>query len=407
MITYNFHVRKSCRTKYNIEESLFTVTGDLIIANFYQARLLAQKINEQRIKEGKADLQVAPGMINGLGLLHEIFHYLIRLYETKENPGVFKRSIDHLTKNIGTDKLDQLLLNYLRDFPTTGILKEKITPEEYLAGTTGGKLNREIIIEELILLNLSNENPAAVPLEELFSDKELALKTSYLKFISETERFFVNEKPFGPSNLPLTHFLKVPLKSNPLSIEAQLDFVREQWGIYIYDKFNDRLLSGKDLIHEDNMLFIKHFGFGKPSPPVPSYEFDRDYFDALRRRLEAGEKLSDEEMLYYHSETERFTADIDWMPRVVMIAKNIFVWMFQLSRKYDRIINRLDQIPDEELDNLARWNFTALWLIGLWERSTASKKIKQYMGNPEAAASAYSLFDYVIADELGGESCFQ
>ena len=51
-----------------------------------------------------------------------------------------------------------------------------------------------------------------------------------------------------------------------------------------------------------------------------------------------------------------------------------------LSEKYEREIKRLDQIPDEELDTLARWNFTALWLIGIWERSSASQKNKTYDG---------------------------
>jgi len=41
---------------------------------------------------------------------------------------------------------------------------------------------------------------------------------------------------------------------------------------------------------------------------------------------------------------------------------------------------------------LARRGFNALWLIGVWERSKASQRIKQLTGNPEAAASAYSLF---------------
>ena len=84
-----------------------------------------------------------------------------------------------------------------------------------------------------------------------------------------------------------------------------------------------------------------------------------------------------------------FTASVPYV-----IAKNIFVWLHQLSEKYGYEINTLDQIPDEELDQLAEWNFTALWLIGLWERSNASKQIKQIMGNPEAAASAYSLYEY-------------
>jgi hypothetical protein len=60
----------------------------------------------------------------------------------------------------------------------------------------------------------------------------------------------------------------------------------------------------------------------------------------------------------------------------------------------------------EELDQLARWGFNALWLIGVWERSPASSEIKQRMGNPEAAASAYSLYDYTIAEDLGGEAAY-
>jgi glycosidase len=51
--------------------------------------------------------------------------------------------------------------------------------------------------------------------------------------------------------------------------------------------------------------------------------------------------------------------------------------------------------------------FTGLWLIGLWERSFASQKIKQRCGNPEAVPSAYSLYDYVIANDLGGEAAYE
>jgi hypothetical protein len=90
------------------------------------------------------------------------------------------------------------------------------------------------------------------------------------------------------------------------------------------------------------------------------------------------------------------------MPRTVLIAKSTLVWLFQLSQRYGQSFTRLDQIPDEELDELARRGFTGLWLIGLWERSQASTTIKQWTGNPEAAASASSLYDYDIASELGG-----
>jgi hypothetical protein len=95
------------------------------------------------------------------------------------------------------------------------------------------------------------------------------------------------------------------------------------------------------------------------------------------------------------------------MPNRLLIAKTTNQWRDQLSRRYGRTITHLDHIPDEELDTLADWGFTGLWLIGLWERSRASARIKQACGNPEAIASAYSLKDYHIADDLGGERALQ
>ena len=70
------------------------------------------------------------------------------------------------------------------------------------------------------------------------------------------------------------------------------------------------------------------------------------------------------------------------MPSLVLIAKNTYVWLDQLSRTYGRPIDPLDQVPDEELDKLARWGITGLWLIGLWERSPASQRIKQMWATP-------------------------
>ena len=95
------------------------------------------------------------------------------------------------------------------------------------------------------------------------------------------------------------------------------------------------------------------------------------------------------------------------MPRVVLIAKSTYVWLDQLSRIHGRDIRTLDSIPDEEFDKLASWGVTGLWLIGLWERSKASERIKRLRGNTDAVASAYSLDDYRIAEDLGGEAAYQ
>ena len=405
-IKFDFHVSKNARQKYDFDQSLFSIVGDLIITNSYQARLLSDKINTKRKEQGIHDVVVTAGMINALGLVHEIFHFLMRLYEEKENPGVFSKSINHLRSKIGEENLHKTLLQFIYDFPPIAVYNKNISEENYLKGSTDNKPNIEIIFEEIILLNLENINPATAALEELYSDKEFASKTSYINLIDETEKFFLTEKPFGSENLSLIHFLRKPIITSPYNIEGQLDYIREKWGVYVHEMFHDRLLKGKDLIYEDVKLFVQHGGGEKATPPVPEYKFDAEFFESLKRKLARGEELTEDEMRFYYSEPEQFTSDIDWMPKVMMIAKNIFVWLDQLSKKYQREIKRLDQIPDEELNQIAGWNFNALWLIGIWERSTASKKIKQYTGNPDAAPSAYSLYDYIIANELGGEEAF-
>ncbi len=403
MIKFNFHVSRHTRKKYDLEDSLFSIEGKVIIANSYQARIMSEKINIIRRAEGKSNQQVTPGQVNGLGLLHEILHFMIRYYEEKENPGVFTRSINYLKSKLG-DNLAKVLNEFVNEFPPLDVYRNKITAEDYINGSTGSKSNAEIILEEIILLSIENINPATIQLKELYDDSPLVKKSDYKNLINETEKFFEKEKPIA--SLPLISFLRTPILSSPDSILGQFDYILKQWGVYVFDKFGKRLLSGKDLIFEDSKLFMHMGGGEKGSPPVPTYEFDWEYFEMLKAKLAAGLKLTDDESRFYNAETEQFTTDIDWMPKVVMIAKNVYVWLFQLSKKYQRTISRLDQIPDEELNILARWNFNSLWLIGIWERSSASKKIKIFTGNPEAAASAYSLYDYVIANELGGEEAF-
>ena len=383
-----FHVSKNARSKYQLEDEFYSLRGNLVIANGANARKLANKINNIRQSEGKIDQFVSAGQVNTLGLLHEIFHFLIRYYEENENPGVFARGINHLKNNLNEKELTSVLSEYVNHFPTLDVYKGKVSTNDYLNGITEGKPNKEIILEEIILLNLENINPATRQLEELYSEKPLTEKTKYLELVNQLEKFFSYEKPFGPENLPLIYFLRKPILESPDNLDGQLDYILKNWRIYIYDKFGKRLLTGKDIVFEDSKLFLQFMG-GKGSPPVPDYDLER---------LKGVNS--------HYEEYERFTRDIEWMPNVVMIAKNAFVWLDQLSKKYQREIRRLNEIPDEELDRLARWNYNALWLIGIWERSSASRKIKQMMGNPEAASSAYSLFDYVIANELGGEDAF-
>ncbi|MDR3666617.1 MAG: hypothetical protein P4L35_07235, partial [Ignavibacteriaceae bacterium] len=214
MVKYEFHITGYSRKKYHIDESLFSLEGKIIITTPYQARLLSDNINSVRKSEGKADQQVTPGQVNGLGLLHEIFHFMINYYEQNINPGVFTRSMNFL-KSKFKDDLDKILLEFVNEFPPMSVYKNTTLPQDYLNGFTGIKSNKEIILEEIILLSIENINPATVLLKELYDDSGLALKTPYLNLLDATESFFLKEKPIGSDNLPLISFLKHPILASP------------------------------------------------------------------------------------------------------------------------------------------------------------------------------------------------
>ncbi len=125
MIKFNFHISKAARYKYDFDQSLFSITGDLIIANFSQSRLLSDKINRIRKSDGLVDQLVTPGELNAVGLLHEVFHFLIRKYEQDENPGVFKRANTFLKEDIGEKDLSNILLSFVNEFPPLSVFKKK------------------------------------------------------------------------------------------------------------------------------------------------------------------------------------------------------------------------------------------------------------------------------------------
>jgi glycosidase len=382
MPTFEFHVSRRARDRYQFDDTLFTITGNVVFANFRAARVFAQKMNEQRDLVTVPEQAVKPGQINAMGLIDEIMHYLTGLYRQDHGGDqVMRRALTSLEDRLGSEAVDRALRRFADAFPTVGLYRRDVDLDTYLSGETAGTPNRQIVLEELLMLWLANANPAFSPFLELFDDADLRRDTAYLQVVEGLRAFFAAEPPFGPESKNLTDELRAPAIAVPHSLEGQLDFILQRWGSqlgqYVY-----RLLSSLDVIKEERKLIF----LGPGPTQVPVYDFSA---------LEA------------EGEPERFSPELGWMPSLVLMAKNTYVWMDQLSRKYQRQIDKLDQIPDEELDDLARWGFSGLWLIGVWERSPASQRIKVLCGNPDAVPSAYSLYDYTIADDLGGEAAYQ
>ena len=374
-----FHISRQARDHYQFDESLFSFNGNVIFANFTAVRRLAQKINSKRDLLLFPEQGVKAGQLNAMGLIDEILHFIISLYRREKNPTVMKQAYAWLEERLGKSVLEKALYEFCREFPPLAVYQKEITLEEYLASSTQDTPNQIITLEEMLLLWAANKNPAFDPFQELFDDTRLLNETAYPRLIYELHQFFDLQPPFGPDHENLVDMLRRPAIAVPHSLFGQLEYIRTHWadllGRYLY-----RLLSSLDLIREEE----KPIFFGPGETPIPTYR-----------------------SLTSEGEIERFSPDRDWMPQLVLIAKNSYVWLDQLSKKHGRHITRLDEIPDEELDQLAHWGITGLWLIGLWERSTASAHIKQLCGNPEAIASAYSLAGYWIAQDLGGQQALE
>ena len=382
-VKMEFHVSRQSRDRYQFGESLFSLRGNVVFANFHASRVFAQKMNAKRDLVHFPEQVVRAGQINAMGLIDEILHVVVGQYRQQRNPQVMEHALAWLNENIGPEAVDKVLRQFVEEFPPLAVYQREINLDEYLAGVSdlpGGVQfpNRQIVLEELVMLWLANANPAFAPYLELFDDSALEKGTAYPEVIPSLHDFFETQPKFGPENQNLIDMLRSPAIAVPHSLTGQLEYIRTRWSILL-GKYLYRLLSSLDLIKEEEKAI---FGVGEGGP-ARVYDF-------------TGQEL----------EIERFSPDRDWMPNLVLIAKNSYVWLDQLSKKYKRPINRLDEIPDEELDTLARWGFSGLWLIGLWERSSASKKIKQLRGNPDAVASAYSLFSYDIAADLGGEEAY-
>src|SRR4030067_699631 len=120
-ISMEFHISRHARNLYQFDNMLFSLTGNAIFANFHAVRLFTQKINARRNLITYPEQAVRAGQINAMGLIDEILHL------------------------------------------------ENVQPIS----------NREVILEEMLVLWLANTNPAFAPYLELFDDSQLEKKTTY------------------------------------------------------------------------------------------------------------------------------------------------------------------------------------------------------------------------------------
>ena len=344
-------VNNSFLNENKIVETFLNDEGKFDLTEINKLRELCHKLysrNEFRFNAGE---------LRAVVFITIIFQSIYHKYRKNIAENIDNEIMENLVNRIGTYDTSNLFSDFNKNFNTVFTADEKI-------------------VEDLIITCLINDNPAFKNYRSLFSDVKLRNKENYNRFKKETKSFFKQKPPMIGSNLDLIDYLWEPIRKHPYSIIDQLTYIKENWKEFL-DIDLSSILKSIDILKEEQK-------FGLPGPgPSKVHKFDKSY---------------------YGDEYENFSEDLHWMPRLILLAKSTYVWLSQLSKKYNYEIKRLDQIPDQELQEISEQGFTGLWLIGIWERSKASKRIKQIKGNPDALASAYSLKEYRIANLLGGES---
>ena len=230
---------------------------------------------------------------------------------------------------------------------------------------------------ELFLLDVQLDNPALQPMRQLFDDQALAAGGPWRPTLQQLADLLADPALTSPWGRNLRDLLRDPMRAAPDSLANQVAFVIAAWGEWLPAELLRTLQVAHAIAREESRIRLPG-----PGPAGP-----QDFAAGIGGEGPAA-----------------FSADSDWMANAVLIAKSVSVWLDQLGRRHGTEIRTLDAIPDAELDRLAGWGLNALWLIGIWERSSASRRIKQLRGNPEAEASAYALHAYRVAPELGGEA---
>jgi glycosidase len=391
-----FHISRTARERYGFAETLFSYTGNVVLANMPMCREFAHRMNQVREAEKHPELAIHAGQLYAMGLIDEAGHVLMARYREQMDPQVMRAALDWFGAQVGPENVGKLLLTFVQHFPGSTIIRGRETPEQWLAVSSGGISNREAALEELLMLWTANRNEAFKPFAELFDDSPLAEKTVYKQVTGQFAQYFAS-RPLIPladaKAVSLLDLLRAPALQAPGSLAEQLEIIRRLWRPLLGDALDRMFDLAGEILREESLAIWTQFnppGTRRGPQQWPSFMSSAEVPDFTGAA----------------HEYEKFSPDQAWMPGAVLIAKSTYVWLAQLGRQYGRSIARLDQIPDEELATLARRGINSLWLIGIWERSRASKTIKQLTGNHDAVASAYSLFDYRIADDLGGEPAY-
>ena len=354
---------------FGLDPSWLSENGALRLGDLQNVRRLAQRLNQSRAIADHPQRGLRAGRMHALGLLHEVDAEILHHYRSTQNPGLLRRALAHLQKTLGEKEVETTLARYAELYPPSLAAWQEAAPQPAAGGASGA----EDLLERLLLLWLANRNSAAASVRQLFDDHPLAENTPYRRLMQRLETFLRAQPPCH-DGVDLWSRLREAQDRHPESLREQLE-ERLHLEADLPSTLVDRLWMAIDVLREEEAP-----PWNRDAPPPPPRLLRFAEAPAPKRREAA------------------------WMRELVLIAKNVKVWLDQLSKAHGQKLERLDEIPDAELESLAAAGFTGLWLVGVWQRSRASRRIKELAGRKGVLSSAYAIDRYEVAADLGGQA---
>ena len=94
--TMEFHIRREVRSEHGLETALFSLRGNVILADFQQVRKLTAKFNAKIDGAAHPEKIIKAGQLNAMGLIDEILHYMVALYREQIQRDIFETALDRL-----------------------------------------------------------------------------------------------------------------------------------------------------------------------------------------------------------------------------------------------------------------------------------------------------------------------
>jgi hypothetical protein len=120
---FEFHISRKCRDRYDFDGDMFSLDGNVIFANFKNARIFSEKFIQKHRPDEITKNKYRASEFNAIGLIDEIYHYIIELYKKETNDKIILNAYKEVEISCGAKNVTESFKLFLHDFPIIQSIK--------------------------------------------------------------------------------------------------------------------------------------------------------------------------------------------------------------------------------------------------------------------------------------------